>query len=707
MPVAVSVAKMALSNHPSYKTWRIPWHLLLIFSLLAIGILSLGFLFYQYQVTSFQNVSAAELNAIADLKVKQIMAWRRDRMNDAQLIVNDPLFASQVYEFFHGEGSTGQREKIGKFLSDLNQGSYVAVALLDDQKNLRLSIFEVKPERLPLIQKIASDAMRTQKVILSDLYRPPQGEDIFMNLAIPIKLAREGKEIVVGAVVYEINPHYFLFPLIHSWPNPSKTAEAVMVRRETSGKGIIFLSDLRYWKGPHLGLRKSLTEIQMVSVKAVLGELGIVRGTDYRGAPVLAANRIIPDSPWYLTAKIDIAEVNAPLHRWLYLIPILTIAMMAAAGLGVALIWRNRDVQLYRQQYESELERRALSLRYEYLTKFAHDIILVTDMDGKIIEANDTAVDSYGYSREELFILHLWDLFEDSSPSVTGHEQPAEEARNGLRFEGINRRQDGTTFPVEISASLVEMGDKRIHQYIIRDISERKLKEKILQESEQQLRFFSSQLLIVQENERRRISKELHDELGPALMILKFHLSSIETKLPKNKKALRNEFESLPHYVDDIIENVRRLSWDLNPTVLEQFGLATAVKNLLEDFGKQYCIRWEPPQVEAINDLFPPLSQTNIYRIFQEALTNIGRHAQATEISIGIEKHDGYVTFTLEDNGRGFDPQVAIYRENRQKGIGLAAMQERARMAGGRLEIRSRPGQGTHLALTIPLENGE
>ena len=303
------------------NTWRIPWHLLLIFSLLAVGILGLGYFFYQYQVTFFQNITAAELNAIADLKVKQITTWRQERMNDAQLIVNDPNFASQVYDWFHGEGPPGQREKISKFLSDLNQGSYVSVALLDVQRNLRLSIFEVKPELLPLIKKVASDAMRTQKVILSDLYRIPQSEEISMNLAIPIKLHRNDKEIVVGAVVYEIDPHYFLYPILHSWPNPSKTAEAVMVRRETSGKGIVFLSELRHWQGPHLGLRKSITETQMPSVKAVLGEEGIVRGTDYRGVPVLAANRAIPDSPWYLTAKIDIAEVNAPLRRWLYLIP--------------------------------------------------------------------------------------------------------------------------------------------------------------------------------------------------------------------------------------------------------------------------------------------------------------------------------------------------------------------------------------------------
>jgi PAS domain S-box-containing protein len=698
---------MALIHNPSPHTWRIPWHLLLIFSLLATGILSLGYFFYDYQVTFFQNHRATDLNDIADLKVKQIMAWRRDRMNDAQLIVNDPVLAGQVYNWFNGKGQAGQKEKISQVFSDLNQGSYVAATLFDNQGNLRLSILEAEPELLPSTKMIALEAMRTGKIILSDLYRVPQSEEINLNLAIPIKLHRKDKGIVVGAVVYGIDPYYFLYPMLHAWPDPSKTAEAVLVRRETTGNEIVFLSELRHWKGTPLALRKSLAETQMPSVKAVLGEEGAVRGKDYRGAPVLAANRIIPDSPWYLTAKIDIAEVNAPLRRWLYLIPILTLSMMAAAGLGVAFIWRSRDVQLYRQQYESELERRALSQRYEYLTKYANDIILIMDKDGRIIEANDSAVVSYGYSRDELFNLHLWDLFVDRRHSMTEPEQMETEAREGLRFEGINCRQDGTTFPVEISASLVEMGDKRIYQYIIRDISERKLKEKILQESEQQLRFFSSQLMIVQENERRRISKELHDELGPALMILKFQLSSIETRLPKNSKALRNEFETLPHYLDDVIENVRRLSWDLNPTVLEQFGLATAVKNLLEDFSKHFAIQWEPPQVEEINDLFSPLSQTNIYRIFQEALTNIGRHAQAAQIFIGIEKRDGYVTFIIEDNGRGFDPQAVMNRQDRQRGIGLAAMQERARMAGGRLEIRSRPGSGTHLVFTIPLENGD
>ena len=282
-------------------------------------------------------------------------------------------------------------------------------------------------------------------------------------------------------------------------------------------------------------------------------------------------------------------------------------------------------------------------------------------------------------------------------------EKMEQEAQEGFRFEATNCRKDGTTFPAEISSSLLEMGDNRIYQYIIRDVTGRKFKEQALLESEQQLRFLSSQLLIIQENERRRISKELHDEVGQALMLLKFQISSIETRLSESQKVLRNECAGLLNCLDDTIENVRRLSWDISPSALEQFGLATAIRNLLESFSKHFVIQWDPSRVERLDNLFSPLAQINIYRIFQESLTNIGRHAQATHISVDIEQQEGDVTFVIKDNGKGYDPQAVVDGEDGPKGIGLATMYQRTRIAGGRLEITSRPGAGTQITLTIPL----
>jgi hypothetical protein len=362
---------MALPHKSFPNTWKTPWHLVLIFSLLSAGILGLGYFYYAYQVALLERAKEAELNAIADLKVNQIMAWRQERLNDAQLIFNDPHLAAGLQDWFKGQGPPGQEDKISQQLASLKQGSFVAAALFDTHGLVRFTTPEVNSELLPLIKTIALEAIRTKRIILHDFYLVPRSNEINMSLAIPIIIKHKNNKNMVAAVVYQIDPNYFLYPILQSFPTPNKTAELVMVRRERQSNEILFLNRLHHFQGAPLGLRKSLTETQLPSVKAVLGEEGIVRGIDYRGVPVLAANRLIPDSPWFLTAKIDLSEVQAPLRKWSYLIPLMTITLMAAAGLGVALLWRNRDVNFYRQQYESESERLALSQRYEYLTKQA------------------------------------------------------------------------------------------------------------------------------------------------------------------------------------------------------------------------------------------------------------------------------------------------------------------------------------------------
>ena len=398
---------MSIIDAPVQNKWRIPWRLVIIFSFLAVGILSLGQYFYKYQVTTLQSVKAEELSSIANLKVKQIVTWRQQCLSDAQQIYEDRGFAQNVQNWFNGEDTPKQRNDIRQRLEELYKSSYVEAVLFDLQGKVYLSMSKVRPDHMSLIKKIALKAMANEKIILTDLYFLHQFEEPNMSLAIPIWVDIDGTKTVVGAVVYQIDPYYVLYPILQSWPTSSKTAELVMVRRDPKKNEIVVLNELRLRKGAPLKLRESLTETQRPCVRAALGEEGIVRGIDYRKAAVLAVNHIIPDSPWFLTAKIDIAEVNAPWRRWSYLIPILTMTMLASAGLGVALLWRNRDVQFYRKQYQSESERRSLVQRYEYLTKYAYDIILLTDKDWKIIEANDRAFDAYGYNRDELFNLHL------------------------------------------------------------------------------------------------------------------------------------------------------------------------------------------------------------------------------------------------------------------------------------------------------------
>lgn len=234
------------------------------------------------------------------------------------------------------------------------------------------------------------------------------------------------------------------------------------------------------------------------------------------------------------------------------------------------------------------------------------------------------------------------------------------------------------------------------------DITMRRRAEEALRESEWRLRFLTSRLLSAQERERKRISMELHDELGQSLAVLKLQIRAIERALGDDQQDLKEEYRELLRYLDGVIDNVRRLSRDLSPAILEDLGLQSALKYLIDGVGKHYTVS-HSFEVEDLDHLFPSDAQIIIYRIFQECLTNISKHAGATEVSITVKEYEGFISLAIEDNGAGFDPAQASARRASSRGLGLAALVERSRMLGGTLEVRSQPGSGTRVTCVIPI----
>ncbi len=237
------------------------------------------------------------------------------------------------------------------------------------------------------------------------------------------------------------------------------------------------------------------------------------------------------------------------------------------------------------------------------------------------------------------------------------------------------------------------------------ELKERRRMEAALKESEKRLRYLSDRLLAAQETERRRVSRELHDGLGGGLVTLKLRLDFIKKNLPEDQIKLKAECEEDLQLVDQIMDEVHQLCRDLSPSIIEDLGLNAALQWLIRNFIKDYKIKGTFDNNGLnLETLFPRKGQIHIYRIFQEALENIGKYAQAENVLVVIKNLDDKISFSVEDDGKGFNVTKARMIDSPEKGLGLVTMDERARMLGGTLDLWSQEGKGTKLTVCIPMK---
>ena len=679
------------------ESWKFTFYLILIFIILSIGILTTGYSYYKNQEDYIAKEKQQELDAIIALKIDQIISWRQERIDYASTIMDDPFLAMRVSDFIKGRTKPVFKTQIIERLTALASFQYQSLTLIDPEGNVRLSVPTSKQGLTPYVKSLASQAMQAQKVVFSDLYLD-ENSKVMLSVLTPLLVIQGNQKVTIGAILIRIEPYQFLYPLIKSWPTPSLTGETELVRRE--GNEVVFLNELRHRKNIPLNLRFPLDSPKLVAAMIARGKTGIVEGFDYRGVPVLAATGLIPDSPWFLVAKIDADEIYAPLKKLSQQLVFFLFVLIGSAGISVAYFQRNQQIRFYRRQYEAERKRRVLAQRYEYLTRFANDIILVTDQSLRIVEANDRAITSYEYTRDELLNLHLIDLYPPGSEQVLDTLMRHVEEESGLIFEVMQQRKNGTTFPVEVSLRLLELEGEKLFQEIIRDITERKRTEEVLKQSEKNMRYLASQLLSAQEDERKRLSRELHDELGHALLALKLQVESVEEQLLPQEVTLKREVKKILEFINSTIEEVRRLYLDLSPGDLEDLGLSTALHSLIDDFSQlQKHIRWTI-KLDNLGGLFALSTQTAIYRIVQEALTNIGKHAKPKNVFLRIKREKQEVSFTIEDDGIGFDRHKVV---NEKRTLGLLTMEERVKILGGTFELWSQEKRGAKISFIIPI----
>ena len=388
-----------------------------------------------------------------------------------------------------------------------------------------------------------------------------------------------------------------------------------------------------------------------------------------------------------------------------------------------------------------ELE--ASETRYRRLFETAQDGILILDADtGQIDDVNPFLIDMLGYTYKDFQGKKLWEIgaFKDTKASKVAFTKL--QRKGYVRYEDLPlTTKDGQEIAVEFVSNVYQVNHHKVIQCNVRNVTDRKLAEEKLrkahdelegrvtertaqlsesnrllrqeiaarniieeklEESRERLRYLSTHLRRVREQERTSLSRELHDELGQVLKGIKMDVAWIGRKTPEDNTVIIERVNSLLTLIDDAILSVQRISMALRPPTLDDFGLQEALKLAAEDFEKRtkvVCKILSKPQ----NILLKKELSTEAFRIFQEALTNIARHAGAQSVTVSLRNAGDRFIMEVRDDGRG----ITKKQISDLKSIGLTGMRERAYAMGGSLTVTGTRGKGTTITLSVPLNEGK
>jgi len=361
------------------KNQTSPWPLILIFLILAVGIGLSGYFYYQLQKKQFRAKIEQELSAIADLKVRELEHWRKERLEDARLIYENTIIISRIHEWLHRGMSPKIGQEIRTWLNALQKSREYATALLLNTGGEVMLTSDIQEPLGLYAKELGITAIKTGKIIFSDLHEGETAHGVHFDMLVPLFLAGGQHGVPVAILLLRLDPSSYLYPLIQTWPTPSQSAETLLVKRE--GDNVVFLNELRHRKNTTLTLRISVAQRDLPATMASEGKDRIVEGNDYRGVPVVAALRSVLGFSWYLVSKVDAEEIYAPVSKQILLIVFAVFGIIAATGTVLILTWRRQISQIFQTEYEKEVRQR------EELEKSEEEIKLLNEkLEERVME---------------------------------------------------------------------------------------------------------------------------------------------------------------------------------------------------------------------------------------------------------------------------------------------------------------------------------
>ena len=377
----------------------------------------------------------------------------------------------------------------------------------------------------------------------------------------------------------------------------------------------------------------------------------------------------------------------------------------AGACAGAIALWRLLGEARGRALADREVAHREGRLRG--ILDSAMDAIITVDDGQRVVLFNNAAEAMFGWPRAEAMGLPLSSFIPDRFRAAHGghvrrfgDSADASSRRMGGSLRIVTGlRRNGEEFPIDASISKTEESGRRFYTVILRDITARLAAEDALRHSKDELQALGAAAQMTREQEKSRIARELHDELGQLLTMLQMDVVWCKEKLPYGNDALEARLARMEGLLKSTIAATRRIASDLRPLMLDDLGLVPSLEWLVENFAQRTGIACELTLDERDLDV-PKAHASVIFRIVQESLTNIAKHARASHAEIAISRSHEDLVVRVSDDGVGFSPSAP----RKPNSLGLFGLRERASLIGGEATIISAPGSGTTVEVHIPRE---
>jgi two-component system cell cycle sensor histidine kinase/response regulator CckA len=688
-------------------------------------VIVMGIVGYRYYIDQKADIEAEvrnRLETIARLKVQEVTSWREERLSDARTAAATAAMPALRNTLLEHASASDRQQALAWLETVRTSGRYANAILVDLHGRTVLAAGRTTAKSYPHYAELARRVVEGGEVGITDLHYDEGLGGPHMGLSAPLRFSLDGP--VEGALLLGIDPRDFLYPLIQEWPTPSATAETLLARRE--GNEVVFLNTLRHRRGAALKVRLPLNNPEIPAIKGALGFEGVTEGNDYRGVPVLASVHKVPDSPWILVAKEDAAEVYAPIRGQVFWLVLIGCSLAVAIAAGGVMLWRGVRLRFYRQRYEAEIQRQALVGHYDYLSRFANDIIFLTDEEGRIAEVNDRAVAAYGYTRQELIGMPERELRDIPARETYEADRQALDRQNSLVFETTHRRKDGSIFPVEVSARRIAVDRGVFRQSIIRDITERR-------QAEAERSRLREQLLQAQKMESiGRLAGGVAHDFNNLLTVINGYASFALEELYRGHPlhGTISEIAAAGERAAALTQQLLAFSRkqvaapkviDLNETIAD---IAKMLRRIVgEEIEVTASFSSAPALVLADRGQIQQIL-VNLATNAKDAMPGGGKLAIETTI-VGLDgMHPGqsaeakpgpHVLLAVTDTGSGmdeetrqhiFEPFFTTKPAGRGTGLGLSTVYGIVRQSKGWIAVYSEPGKGTTFRIYLPLVAG-